>query len=160
MNEVKYVRMAAMLPVIREKLWHNGEVIFNITGNSMAPLLHHRKDQVCMVEAPNGLLKKYDFPLFIRESTGAFVAHRVVSVNRDGSYNMCGDNQWNIERGVKPEQIVGLVKGMWRNGRYISVQNKRYRLYCRIWCFFYPLRYLYLRGQRGVRKLSKLRACK
>lgn len=160
MNEVKYVRMAEILPVIREKLQHEGEVIFNITGNSMAPLLHHRKDQICLMKARAGLLKKYDFPIFIRESTGAFVAHRVVSVNRDGSYNMCGDNQWNIERNVKPEQIIGIVTGMWRNGRYISVQSKGYRLYCRIWCFFYPLRYLYLRGQSGVRKLLRLRICK
>ena len=61
----KKMQMSDMHPLITEKLAANGEVIFTITGNSMVPMLRHRRDQVCLTAAPGGILKKYDFPLFI-----------------------------------------------------------------------------------------------
>lgn len=149
------MQMSDMHPLITEKLAADGEVIFTITGNSMAPMLHHRRDQVCLTAAPEGLLKKYDFPLFIREPEGKYITHRVVSVNRDGTYNMLGDNQWHIERNIRPDQIIGVVKGFWRGGRYISCDGPLYRLYCRVWWILYPVRYVVLRGRGAASRLRR-----
>ena len=67
--ENKRIALAYMHPLITEKLVSGGEVIFTITGNSMSPMLRHRRDQVCLTAAPEGLLKKYDLSGSQRENT-------------------------------------------------------------------------------------------
>lgn len=136
-----------------EKLAAEGVVIFTSTGTSMLPTLRDRKDQVCIVRAPEPL-RKYDLPFYIRD-TGQYVLHRIVKVNADGTYTLRGDHQMVNEPGIRPDQIIGQVKGFWRNGRYIACDNPWYRLYCRVWWFLYPARYVVLRGRGAAARLLR-----
>ncbi len=151
--ESKRVRLTDMHPLITEKLAANGEVIFTSAGTSMLPTLRDRKDQVCIV-APPGRLKKHDLPFYQRDS-GQYVLHRIVKVNSDGTYTLRGDHQFVNERGIRPDQIIGIVKGFWRGGRYISCDSLLYRLYCRVWWLLYPARYVVLRGRGAVFRLRR-----
>ncbi|MEG0378534.1 MAG: S24/S26 family peptidase [Eubacterium sp.] len=157
MNTVKRINLSEMHPLMREKLEAGAEVVFTITGNSMAPMLSHGRDKVYLVKAESPL-KKYDFPLFIREPEGKYITHRVVKVNRDTTYNMLGDNQFKIERGISHHQIIGVAKGFTHNGHYISCDEKPYRLYCHIWWWLYPIRYTILRGKGAVQKIRRCAA--
>lgn len=148
--EKKRVTLVEMLPIIEETLAAGGTVKLPITGTSMLPLLVAGRDSVTLT-AVSGPLKKFDLPLY-RRKNGAFVLHRAVKVNTDGTYVMCGDNQWVKEPGICHEQLIGVVREIERNGKVFSAESKRYKLYVRVWHFLLPLR-KYLVKLRG--KLSK-----
>ena len=89
--------------------------------------------------------------MYIRPD-GSFVLHRVISVNKDGTYNICGDNQWVIEHNVKHSQVVGVVTTIERKGKTFSVNNPLYKIYVVFWVAIRPIRHI-LFG--GIRKLKK-----
>ncbi|MEG1432157.1 S24/S26 family peptidase [Eubacterium sp.] len=149
----KRIQLAEMLPYMVEKLDAQGQVIFTVAGRSMMPTLRDRQDRACIVGAPD-CLSKYDMPLYIRDS-GQYVLHRVVKISIDGTYVLRGDHQYFSEPGIRQDQIIGVVKGFWRGDHYISCQNPWYRLYCRIWWLFYPLRYVVLRARGLMGRLMK-----
>lgn len=152
------ITMAELSPLLTQTLQNGGEVILTVTGISMLPLLRPGRDKVCL-ERPPGYLKKYAIPLFVRQD-GRYVLHRIVSVKPEG-YEMLGDNQWRKEYPVLHTQVLGVVTGFFRNDRYISCDNPCYLLYCRIWCFFYPIRQLYLKSRhfsvRFIRLIARTR---
>ena len=116
---------------IGEYLEKNGEAIITPVGISMWPMIRSRRDTVLLTK-PQGRLYKYDLPVYKRES-GELVMHRVMEVCSD-SYTMCGDHQTVLEYGITDEQIVAVMKGFYRDEKYISADNKFYRHYCNFWC--------------------------
>lgn len=127
-KEVVSVRLEELWPVMKEQLDAGGRVKFGPKGTSMLPMLRQGTDSVEIEKAPERL-KKYDLPLYRRES-GQFVLHRVVGVKKDG-YVMRGDNQTVREYGIKSEQILAVVSGFWRGEEYIGADDVKYRRYCR-----------------------------
>lgn len=148
--EKKRVRLEQMLPVIQETLAAGGTVRLPVTGTSMLPLLVAGRDTVLLGRAPE-TLQENDLPLY-RRTDGAFVLHRVVACAADGTYTMCGDNQWVKEPGISHEQILGLVVCICRKNKDLPVQSRRYRLYVRVWRLLFPVR-KYIVKVRG--KLQK-----
>lgn len=144
------VAMSQLSPLIEEVLHNGGEVMITITGDSMLPMLRHRRDKVWLVSPRGKRLKKYDLPLFVREG-GKYILHRIVAVKEDG-YVVIGDNQCVKEYPVRPSQVLGVVKGFWRNGKYTSCDALGYQVYCRLWVFLYPARYLYYKGRQLLSK--------
>ena len=120
-----------------DALTRDGRLVYTCVGNSMLPLLRQKRDLI-IIEKNVGRLKKYDVPLYKRDS-GQYVLHRIVKVLADG-YVLCGDNQWRREFGVTDGQIIGVLTSFVRNGREIRVTDLRYRLYVRLWCGLFFLR--------------------
>ncbi|MBQ5994945.1 MAG: S24/S26 family peptidase [Clostridia bacterium] len=147
--ETKKISLSQLAPLIVEELEADGSFEISIKGTSMLPLLVQGRDTVVLKKA-DGPLKKYDLPLYRRDD-GTYVLHRVVAV-KDGKYNMCGDNQWVIEKGIEPSQVIGKVCTVNRKGKEIRTDSFGYRLYCRVWQLLFPVR-KYLVKIRG--KLSK-----
>lgn len=148
--EKKKVRLSQMLPAMEATLSAGGTVKLPITGTSMLPLLVAGRDNVVLKKADLPL-RRFDLPLY-RRKDGAFVLHRVIAVEKDGTYTMCGDNQWVKELGVSGEQIIGVVTEVERKGKRISVRSFGYRAYVRFWHGLLPVR-KYLVKLRG--KLTK-----
>ena len=138
----KKVHLADMLEPMQAMLKSGGTVNFNTNGTSMLPMLHNKGDRVILKQADEPL-KKYDLPLYQR-ADGAFVLHRVVKAEGT-TYTMCGDNQYILEKGVDHSQIIGVVTQFVRKGKTISVDNKLYIIYSRIWVFTRPLRAVYIK---------------
>ena len=149
----KRVFLSHLHPLITEQLEKGGEIILTITGNSMAPMLHHRKDKVLIIKPTNKKLKKHDIPLFKRPD-GKFILHRIIEVH-NFSYTLMGDNQAFKEYHVDHSQIIGVVKGFWRNDKYISCDNLLYVTYCKLWYLMYPFRWIYIKGKSLFRKIIK-----
>lgn len=118
-------------------LARDGRLVYTCVGTSMLPMLRQRRD-LLLIGRPRGPLKKYDVPLYKRD-TGKYILHRVVQVRPEG-YVLCGDNQWRRERGVTDRQIIGVLTAFVRDGREISVTDRRYRLYVHAWCDLFWLR--------------------
>ncbi len=131
----------------------SGKLVYTNVGDSMKPLIRQGKD-LLIIEKADGRLKKYDVPLYRRDS-GQYVLHRILKV-RENDYIICGDNRWQKEYGITDRHIIGVLTAVVRNGNHaISVSSFRYRIYVHIWCDLFPLRALALRGYYYLKKRLK-----
>lgn len=132
-----------------EEIKRTGKLVYTNTGDSMMPLIREKRD-LLIIERVNGRLKKYDVPLYKRDS-GQYVLHRILKV-RSSDYVLCGDNRTKKEYGITDRHIIGVLTGIVRDGRTISVRDKKYRLYVHLWCDFFPIRAFVLKVKRRLKK--------
>ena len=124
-----------------EELNQHGKLVYTNVGDSMMPLLREHRDLV-IIERPKGRLKKYDVPLYKRDS-GQYVLHRILKV-RKNDYVICGDNRYQREYGITDRHIIGVLTGVVRDGVTYSTSDWRYRIYLHLWCDFFYLRAMIL----------------
>ena len=134
--------MEELAEIVKFQLNNGGKAKLKISGSSMQPMLKSRRDEVVLV--PPDAPRIGDVVLFLRES-GAYVFHRIIAIE-EGKYICCGDNQ-AIREPVDREQVVAIMDGFVRNGKYYSKNAFGYRIYQFIWVKFFFLRpgYIYLR---------------
>ena len=131
----------------------DGYLVYTCKGFSMMPLLRQHRDLVVISKITEPL-KKYDVILFKRN--GKYILHRILTV-KDGVYDTAGDhNSWK-EYNVKPEEIVGVLTAVVRDGKEIKPEDPAYQFYVHLWCGVYPLRFGLLKADRLARRaVSKL----
>ena len=122
-----------------EQLAQTGKLIYTNKGDSMMPLIKQDRD-LLVIKPVNGRLKKYDVPLYRRDS-GQYVLHRILKVRKD-DYVICGDNRWSKEYGISDRHIIGVLTAVVRDGRVVSFESWKYKLYVHLWCDFFPVRAL------------------
>ena len=120
-----------------EVLARDGRLFYTNVGDSMMPLIKQGRD-LLVIEEVAGKLKKYDIPLYKRDS-GQYVLHRILKV-RNNDYVICGDNRWSKETGITDRHVIGVLTAIVRNGESISLDTWKYRLYAHLWCDFFPIR--------------------
>ncbi len=146
----KETSLDAVIDIILEKLEMGGTVTFTPNGTSMLPMLRDGKD-IVVLKKPEGRLHLFDVPLYRREN-GQFVLHRVIDYGNDGSYVMCGDNQFAKEKGIKDGQILAVMTGFHRKGKAYTSHSLRYRAYVNFWYYTRMPRRIYRAGKRRVMK--------
>lgn len=134
-----------------EELEKRGYLIFTNKGFSMYPLLRQQKD-LMHIKKTQGPLKKYDAPLY--KVGDKYILHRIVEV-REHDYVICGDNCTVKEYGITDKDILGVLVGVTRNGKYISVTDKKYLFYVHLWCDFLEVRIAILKGIRLFKRIVK-----
>lgn len=135
-----------------EELQKNGKIIHTNVGTSMMPLLRQNRD-VMIIERPEGRLKKYDVPLYKRKN-GQYVLHRILKV-REKDYVICGDHCVKKEYGITDNEIIGVLTGVIRDGKTITMDNPRYKFYYHLWCDFFYVRVAILKFKFFVRRVGK-----
>ena len=130
--------VAVMGAVTEEVLCRGDSVRLTVTGNSMYPMLHTRRDTVTL--SPAQTIKKYDITFHKRED-GRYILHRVLKVQKDGTYLIAGDNELKTEPPVRREQIFGVVTEYTRWGKVKKPKGLGYWLYVRIWHLLMPFRW-------------------
>ena len=135
-----------------EEIKKSGKIIYTNVGDSMAPFIRQGRD-VLIISKVNGKLKRYDVPLYKRDS-GQYVLHRILKV-RKNDYVICGDNCWNKEYGITDKHIIGVLTGIIRNGREIPVTDRKYRIYVHLWCDFFPIRAFIIRIRQFLKRRLK-----
>lgn len=122
-----------------EELKEKGVLVYTNVGTSMRPLIRQGKDVMIIKSFDNCCkLKKMDVPLYKREN-GQYVLHRIIKVTKDG-YVIRGDNTYSNEYGVTDSQILGVLSGVIRNGKEISVNSFWYKVYSYFWLYTYYIR--------------------
>jgi signal peptidase I len=135
-----------------EQLEKNGKLIYTNKGDSMMPLIKQDRD-LLVIEPVEGRLKKYDVPLYKRDS-GQYVLHRILKVRED-DYVICGDNRWVKEYGISDRHIIGVLTAVIRKGREVSVNSWKYRLYVHLWCDLFPVRAFILRAINKLKRMAR-----
>ncbi|MBR6385943.1 MAG: S24/S26 family peptidase [Ruminococcus sp.] len=133
-----------------EELKKNGKLVYTNVGDSMKPLIRQGRD-LLVIEPVHGRLKKYDVPLYKRDS-GQYVLHRILKV-RKNDYVICGDNRWQKEYGITDRHIIGVLTAVIRDGKKnIPVTDRKYLAYVHIWCDFFPVRAFAVRVYRKLKR--------
>ena len=127
-------------------------LVYTNVGDSMRPLIRQDRD-ILIIEKPNGRLKKYDVPLYKRDS-GQYVLHRVLKV-RENDYVICGDNRYCKEYGITDRHIIGVLTAVVRDGKEIPITDWRYRLYVHLWCDLFSLRAFILKAKQFTKWLKR-----
>ena len=135
-----------------EQLAKNGKLIYTNRGDSMMPLIKQDRD-LLIIKPVHGRLKKYDVPLYKRDS-GQYVLHRVLKV-RENDYVICGDNRYSKEYGITDRHIIGVLTAVVRDGKEVPITDWRYRLYVHLWCDLFPLRAFILKAKHFPKWLKK-----
>ena len=117
----------------------------------MLPMLRQGIDDVVLSPLPEKL-KKYDLPLYQRDD-GHFVLHRIVRVGE--TYTCIGDNQFELEHGLRHDQMIAVVTAFYRAGEYHGVSELGYQIYCRLWHYSRSLRHFWRRGKGWLRRHFK-----
>ena len=121
-----------------EVLAKDGILIYTNVGISMLPLLRQHRDIIeIRRKDPAARCKRYDVVLYKRGKK--YILHRILKV-REKDYVICGDNNIYREYGITDDRILGVMTRVIRNGKYITPDNRWYKLYVHLWCDFYPIR--------------------
>lgn len=145
-----------------EMLDKSGYLVFTNVGTSMMPLLRQGRDVMEIRRKGDERCRKYDAVLY--KVGSKYILHRIIKV-RENDYVIVGDNCYRREYGITDEQILGVLTGIVRGGKHISVDDRAYKLYVHLWCDFYPIRAAilfckHLAGRavravkRGIKKLT------
>lgn len=121
----------------------NGFDICSPISGSMRPMIRTKRDSVLFVPT-DGRAKPYDVVLY--RVNGQAIMHRIIKIRQEG-YWIRGDNGMYAEL-VKQEQLLGVMKGFYRDERYISKNNPVYLCYSRIWVALHPALMAYKKGKR------------
>ena len=135
-----------------EEIEKSGKIIYTNVGDSMMPFIKQGRD-VLVISRAEGRLKRYDVPLYKRDS-GQYVLHRILKV-RENDYIICGDNRWSKEYGITDRHIIGVLTGIIRDGREIPVTDRKYRIYVHLWCDFFPVRAFIIRIRQFLKRRLK-----
>ena len=133
-----------------ELLDTQGYLVYTNVGVSMMPLLRQRRDIIEIHRRPPGRCRKYDVILYKRG--GKYILHRILKV-RLQDYVVAGDNNAYLEKVTDP-QIIGVMTRVIRDGRSVTMDNRRYRLYVHLWCDAYPVRMLILKVRNRLRRMA------
>lgn len=127
------VLMAPLLELVEQ-----GQTVpLVISGGSMSPFLVHRRDTVYLSK-PGRPLRKGDMILYRRDG-GSYVLHRICRVRKD-CFDLVGDAQTVIERGVRPGQVLALVTAVRRKGQLLQNGSFWWTFFETVWIRLIPLR--------------------
>ena len=152
MNNVS-VHLEDTIEVIEEILAGGGEFRMYPRGKSMRPLIVEGRDSVVLARKPSSELRRYDM-VFYRRTNGRFVLHRLMKIEKDGTYTMCGDAQAFLEYGIQSEQVIGYVRAVYHKERRISLRTPWYWLSVRVWSILL-LRRCCMGVKRRIRRLFR-----
>ena len=112
---------------LSDYLEERGSLTYANVGTSMMPLLREGIDLFTVKKKGKERFKRGDVVLYHR-TPDKYVLHRIIEVT-DDDYVIMGDNTVSKEVGIKDDEILGIMIGYTRNGRYHSTDEIGYRLY-------------------------------
>ena len=147
--EKKVVDTVEYISSLRELIEEGHEVAVPVAGSSMTPFLGSGRDQV-FVRMPDRALRRGDVVLYRRDN-GNYVLHRIHRVRGD-VYDIVGDAQSEIERGVRRDQIFAVVTRARRKGKLIGPGCLHWWFFQNVWIGMVPLRRPVLRLYGACRR--------
>lgn len=141
-------------PLDLEQLLREGAILrLKPQGYSMYPLFVPGRDEALIEQVSAADCRRNDVVLYRRDQ-GILVLHRILHITEQGFY-LVGDNQWEVEGPIRPNQILGILIAFRRRGREHSVHHPLYRFCSALWLRLLPLRPLCFRFTAALRARKK-----
>lgn len=152
---MKYLDAREYITALRGLINEGREVNLIVTGSSMSPFLIHERD-IVYLRKPDHELKKGDIVFYERDD-GHFVLHRILKVNENGTYDIIGDNQDEIEEDIRRDQIFAYVFKVKRKDKIIKPGSFWWEFFAGPWMEMIPARHAVSRlyGSLTKRKREK-----
>lgn len=150
--ELTTIPMEELAALLQIQLTHGGTANLVVTGNSMYPMLFHRRDSVTLATV-SGQLRKGNLILYRRDN-GTYVLHRIVTKPKSGGFFCAGDNQW-IRESVCESQVIARVVEFTRKGKRHKVSELSHRIYIWVWNALFPMRRTLIRLRRSIGRLRR-----
>lgn len=116
-------------------LQEQGYLVYLTSGYSMRPFIRSGEDLVYIRAKGAQRCRVRDVVLYKRDD-GTYVLHRIMKV-REQDYVMCGDNCWQLEPGIREDQVLGVLTKLIRNGQETDVNAPGYRTLTLLWWALY-----------------------
>jgi len=149
-HKVKILEPEQLMPQLLELLEITEPVPLVISGSSMTPFLVHGRDTVYLSKVRQPL-KRGDMVLY-RRSSGNYILHRVYRAEED-SYTMVGDAQFQLEPGIRPDQILAVVTAVRRKGKLLQKGSFWWTFFEKVWIRMVFLRPAVMAGYARMKKL-------
>jgi len=149
-HKVKILEPEQLMPQLLELLEITEPVPLVISGSSMTPFLVHGRDTVYLSKVRQPL-KRGDMVLY-RRSSGNYILHRVYRTEED-SYTMVGDAQFQLEPGIRPDQILAVVTAVRRKGKLLQKGSFWWTFFEKVWIRMVFLRPAVMAGYARMKKL-------
>ncbi|MBP3522449.1 MAG: S24/S26 family peptidase [Clostridia bacterium] len=133
----RLVDTAEYVGVLRGLVEEGHEVSMLVSGSSMSPFLIHLRDTIYF-KKPDRPLRAGDIVFYQRDS-GQYVMHRILRARGD-VYDIIGDAQTEVERGVRRDQIFAIITRVKRKGKLIGPGDFWWTFFARVWTKLIPLR--------------------
>lgn len=141
------------LRTIEEELAEQGVYYGTTTGDSMEPLLHHRR-QTIVLKPLDGARAEKDDVILVKREDGHYVLHRVVRVLPGGGYITRGDNRLHRDLPVPEEQVLARFDGYYHGTDFVPVNSARYRAYLLFWVKN-PCRFAFLAARAAAHRVGR-----
>ena len=125
-------------------------VRFQLSGNSMWPLIRIRRDYVTVLPL-NRPLKRGDVVLFA-DQIGRYVVHRVWKLD-ETCVTTLGDHCYQPDPPLEYSRVWGIVTKLERGSRVISLDCSGARAWGRFWMSLLPLRRMYDRCRSFAKQI-------
>ena len=121
--------MSSINEVVRlmyEAFDDNLDFSFPINGSSMRPFLY--KDDIVRLRKCQ---RAYPGDIVFYKHGDNYILHRVIKVNKDGSYNIVGDHQTKCDLNVDSSMLIGVVVAYKKRNqkKYRPLKGIRYFIY-------------------------------
>lgn len=146
MKTVEAEEWASRLPELLEQA---AAVPLVISGNSMSPFLVHGRDTVYLSKITQPL-KKGDM-IFYRRDNGQYILHRIIRAEGE-IYDLVGDAQQLIERGVRRDQVIAIVTAVRRKGKLLRPGSFWWDFFEKVWLNMVPQRGKLVAGYTALRR--------
>lgn len=146
MKTVEAEEWASRLPELLEQA---AAVPLVISGNSMSPFLVHGRDTVYLSKITQPL-KKGDM-IFYRRDNGQYILHRIIRAEGE-IYDLVGDAQQLIERGVRRDQVIAIVTAVRRKGKLLRPGSFWWEFFEKVWLNMVPQRGKLVAGYTALRR--------
>lgn len=140
---VRLVDTTAYVNALRALIEEGHEAGMLVSGSSMSPFLVHLRDTVYF-RRPDRPLRAGDI-VFYRRDSGQYVMHRILRAC-GGVYDLAGDAQTQLERGVRRDQIFAIITRVKRKGRLVGPGDFWWTFFACVWTKLLVLRPLIVRA--------------
>jgi len=122
-----------------------------VNGTSMLPFIH-AGDLVTLEKITNSQIKKKDV-IFYKRDNGQYVLHRVYKIKNNCLF-ILGDNQLNIEKNVRYDQVIAKMVSYKTKNKTILVTSFAYRFKVSLWNVYF-IRCIVLKAKWLLLKLKR-----
>ena len=91
------------------------------------------------INKETGNIKCRDIVLAKRPS-GRYLLHRIIRINSDGTYSICGDNSYKCDNNIKKSDIIGKLTTIITNNKRNDLNGIWYKLYSYCWSNLFFIR--------------------